>query len=151
MNANGNDIGDLIRAARKKKRISARELGERLSPSVTFGAIYGWESGKTKPNADTLLQISKILDVDIKALLPGFDGNLEFAVETTSESARRDLAEFESCYARMSESQRRAVLAVASAMVESHPLPCAQDTPVDEAVEYSVVDRDAGDSSPSSL
>ena len=148
MNASGNEIGDLIKAARKKNRISARELGERLSPSVTFGAVYGWESGKTKPNADTLLQISKILDVDIKALLPGFEGNLEFAVETTSESARRDIAEFESCYVRMSDSQRRAVLAVASAMVESHPLSGAQDTPIEEAVEYSVTNRDTGETGP---
>lgn len=151
MNNIRNEIGELIKSARKKKGMSARELGERLEPKVTFAAVYGWEGAKCMPNADTLLQISKILDVDIKALLPGFEGHLEFTVETTSESARRDIAEFESCYARMSDSQRRAVLAVASAMVETHPLSAAQDTPIEEAVEYSVTNRDAGDDTTSSL
>lgn len=148
MNSIRNEIGELIKSARRQKGMSARELGERLSPQVTYAAVYGWEAAKCMPNADTLLQISEILDVDVKSLLPGFFNETVFTVETKSESARRDIAEFESCYARMSDSQRRAVLAVASAMVETHPLSSAQDTPIEESVEYSVTNRDTGEISP---
>ena len=143
-----NEIGELIKQARRQKKMSARELGERLIPPVTFAAVYGWESGNRMPNADTLLQISKILEIDVKSLLLKDNEPASNYFVSSNDAVRRDMAEFESCYVRMSDSQRRAVLAVASAMVESHPLSSAQDTPTEEAVEYSVTNRDTGETGP---
>ena len=50
---------------------------------------------------------------------------------------------------RMSERQKQAVLAVASAMVESHPLPDAQGTPPGTGVAESVNKATGRDSEPS--
>lgn len=110
------DFGELIRQARKTKRISARELGGRLSPPVTHGAIYAWESGKNKPNAEAIWQISEILEIDIRSFFPDSDSSVEYRFVALDEPDGLD--ELSDNYRKMNDKQRKAVLAVASAMVE---------------------------------
>lgn len=110
------DFGELIKQARKTKRISARELGDKLSPPVTYGAIYAWESGKNKPNADVIWQISEILEIDIRSFFPGSDSSVEYRLVSLGEPDGLD--ELSDNYRKMNDKQRKAVLAVASAMVE---------------------------------
>ena len=109
-------IGTLIKMARKQKHLSARELGERLSPPVTHGAVYGWESGKNKPNADTVWQISEILEIDLRSFFP--ESEEELPCLDLKNPLKTDIEAFENFYSRMNETQRKAVLCVARAMVD---------------------------------
>ena len=140
-------IGALIRQARKSKGITSIELAEMLTPKKKPQTVTAWERGISSPDAESLSQIANLLEIDVRSFY-GQEDSREFVVVQLDDPIKRDIAEFESCYARMSESQRRAVLAVASAMVESVPPSCAQDTPCEEAIEYSVIERGRGDSSP---
>ena len=110
-------VGELIRAARKKKGMSAEKLGELLEPPVTFGAVYGWEKGKAKPNADTLWQISEILEVDIRQFFAE-PGESRFYWESVSLDDRDDARELCDCYSKMSDEQKAAVLTVVKSMVD---------------------------------
>lgn len=46
-----------IRRARKARGWSQAELGRRLSPNATKGAVSQWEQGTTKPTPDTAVQL----------------------------------------------------------------------------------------------
>ena len=120
-------IGALIRQARKSKGITSIELAEMLTPKKKPQTVTAWERGISSPDAESLSQIANLLEIDVRSFY-GQEDSQEFAVVQLDDPMRRDIAEFESCYARMSESQRRAVLAVASAMVETHPLSSVQNT-----------------------
>lgn len=96
-------LGAAIREARKAKGISASALGEMLEPCVTHTAVYKWELGQTEPGISHMLQMRDILGLNLTQF---------FGEETRQHS------EIETYLSRMSEKQRKAVLAVASAMVE---------------------------------
>lgn len=57
------DIGHRIMLARHHRRLTQRELGERLKVSDT--AVYLWEANKRKIDAVTLSEVSHQLDVPI--------------------------------------------------------------------------------------
>lgn len=108
------EFGKAIRHARKLKSMTAGDLGKILSPPVSHTAVCKWETGKSKPSVETLLQLSKILGFDIRTF---------FAVESTeSKNADfetcKDAQEIYNCYNKMSEEQKNAIMTVVRSMVE---------------------------------
>ena len=56
-----------IKRKKKKKGVSQTWLAKQLDKS--FNTINSYVCNRSQPNLETLLQISKILDVDIKDLI----------------------------------------------------------------------------------
>lgn len=63
------DIGKNIRAARSRKKMTQDELAERLY--VTRQTVSNYETGRSRPDVECLMQIAEILGVDIQELLYG--------------------------------------------------------------------------------
>lgn len=59
-------IGERIREARKKRRLTLKGLGEQVG--VTGGAVTGWESGRNIPDAIMLGRLATVLDVPLNWL-----------------------------------------------------------------------------------
>lgn len=64
-----NDIRLIIRRLRNEKKMSARELGEKMKCS--FQAIYDYESGKTPLTIEKIHQFAEGLETSFEDLLKG--------------------------------------------------------------------------------
>ncbi|KOA19503.1 hypothetical protein CLHOM_21110 [Clostridium homopropionicum DSM 5847] len=62
-----NNIGKSIRSLRNSKNMSQEVLAEKLN--VTRQAVSSWENGKTEPDANMLLQISMLFQMDVDSIL----------------------------------------------------------------------------------
>lgn len=62
-----NEISINIRAARKAKKMTMKELGERLGISESAVSLY--ENGKREPQYEMLLRIAEELDTDVASLM----------------------------------------------------------------------------------
>lgn len=62
-------LGSLIRSARRRKGMTAAQLGEALEPSVTESAVTSWERGRTMPTYQAVEQMDKILGVSLNGLM----------------------------------------------------------------------------------
>ena len=71
-------LGERLLKARKEKKLSQAELGEKIF--VSDKTISSWESNRTVPDLDTLAKISVLLEVRITDLLYG--NNLRNDIET---------------------------------------------------------------------
>ena len=60
-------LSENLKSFRKSKGISQEELAVRLN--VVRQTISKWEKGLTVPDADTLIQIAEILEVNVSELL----------------------------------------------------------------------------------
>ena len=58
---------DNIRNSRKNKNMTQKELAEQLG--VSHNTISDWESGKHKPDADSIMLLCKVLGVDANYML----------------------------------------------------------------------------------
>ena len=73
-------FGDKLTMLRKRNGLSQEGLGEKLN--VTRQTVSKWELGQTKPDADKLMEISKLLNIDFNTLiddtisLDNFNNNL---------------------------------------------------------------------------
>ena len=65
---------------RKQKAMSQEDLAEKLG--VTIQTVSEWELGQTKPEMDKLVEISKLLDVNIDNLT---NDNIELGEKTSSD------------------------------------------------------------------
>ena len=102
-----NVLGENIKTARKRKRYSAEKLGEMLDPPVTYAAVYAWEKGKNEPSVAYILQMCEVLDSTIYEFID--------LPQREDADASDEVAEYMS---RMTDTQRRAIVNVAKAMVE---------------------------------
>lgn len=60
-------IGKVLKEYRKKNKLSVKEVALKLnehSISISPKSIYGWESGDTQPNAETLLLLCEIYNIE---------------------------------------------------------------------------------------
>ena len=59
-------IGERLKHYRKACKLSVEQVSELLSEiqPVAPKTIYGWESGRTQPDADTLLRLCRIYEVN---------------------------------------------------------------------------------------
>ncbi len=60
-------IGNEIKNARKKAGLTQKELGKRLG--ISYQTVAQWENDLRKPKFDTILRISKALEVDPYSLM----------------------------------------------------------------------------------
>ena len=63
-------IGENIRAFRKKKGLSQRELGEKVKGGMSQQQIGQYESGTRTPKSETLQLIADALEIPVQNLLP---------------------------------------------------------------------------------
>lgn len=73
-------IGANIMKARKEKGLTQMALADALG--VSFQAVSNWERGQTCPDLSNLMELSRLLDISVDALL----GNVR-AAEITREIA----------------------------------------------------------------
>ena len=59
-------LGEKISEVRKLKKMTQKELAERLN--VSDKVISKWETGKSLPDVETMLKLSEVLDVSISEL-----------------------------------------------------------------------------------
>ena len=62
-----NDIGNQIADLRKKKKLTQKELGERIG--VSYGAVSKWERGLNYPDIELLQPLANALDTSVSELL----------------------------------------------------------------------------------
>ena len=62
-------IGKFIADCRKKKNITQEQLAEKLY--ITDRAVSKWERGLSLPDADKMLELCNILDINVNELLNG--------------------------------------------------------------------------------
>jgi DNA-binding XRE family transcriptional regulator len=62
-------LGERLRAFRKEKRQTLKELSELIG--ISHGTLSDIETGKTKPSADTLASLCRNADISIEWLLTG--------------------------------------------------------------------------------
>lgn len=62
-------LGSLIRSARRRRGLTAAQLGEALDPSVTESAVTSWERGRTMPAYQAVEQMDAILGVSLNDLM----------------------------------------------------------------------------------
>lgn len=110
-------IGALIRQARKNKGITSVQLASMLEPPRKPQTVTAWERGVSSPDAESISQISRILGIDARSFYGQCDED-GYQVISLQDPIRKDMEAFEDCYTRMTDTQRKAVLAVASAMVD---------------------------------
>ena len=62
-------IGKFIADCRKEKKLTQEQLAEKLY--ITDRAVSKWERGISLPDADKMLELCKILDINVNELLNG--------------------------------------------------------------------------------
>lgn len=60
-------VGQIIREARKSKGLTQKELGEKLG--VVEATVNGYETGRQNLTVNTLYKIAKALDVSLRVFL----------------------------------------------------------------------------------
>lgn len=76
-------IGKFIAECRKKKSITQEELAEKLF--ITDRAVSKWERGLSLPDADKMLELCRILDINVNELLIGEKINMKDYEKKTDE------------------------------------------------------------------
>ncbi len=82
-------IGEQIALLRKKKGLTQRELGERVS--VSFQAVSKWERGETLPDITVLPDLAKVLETSIDNILLGGEKQVEFKGKISVSDMRAGL------------------------------------------------------------
>lgn len=100
-------MASMIREFRKSKGLSTEELGELVGRSRS--AVESWESGRTQPDADKLIELCRVLEVDI----PDFFGPSISGKQSESDDTR----ELVRLYNAMDQPSRDALMLVARGLV----------------------------------
>lgn len=75
------DLGKKIMTMRNEKNLSQEQLAEKLN--VTRQTISNWENGKFYPDIDSLVNLSKFLNVSLDVLLSYDDKVLDYLKDST--------------------------------------------------------------------
>lgn len=76
-------IGEKIAELRKENKMTQRELAERLN--VSDKVISKWETGKSLPDVETMMRLSKVLGVSISELYESVEKEDTRKIEAYSE------------------------------------------------------------------
>ena len=96
---NQEKVGKFIAKLRKEKNMTQQELANKLN--ITDRAVSHWENGRSMPDAGIMLELCKILNVNVNELLSA----KKIPQETYSERAEENLLEMK----REIESQNRRI------------------------------------------
>lgn len=66
---NQEKIGKFIAQCRKEKNLTQSQLAEKLN--ITNKTVSKWETGRGMPDSSMLLELSKVLDINVNELLTG--------------------------------------------------------------------------------
>ena len=85
-------LGSLIRSARRRKGMTAAQLGDALDPSVTESAVTSWERGRTMPTFQAVEQMDALLGVSLNDLMAAREraGAVVPAEDASPERADRE-------------------------------------------------------------
>lgn len=86
--ADGLSLGDLIRAARGRRRWTQQELADRLE--VNRKTVDNWENGRTTPSLATFAAIEHVLGVSLTTDAPPPDPNEEVLMNLDLDPAERE-------------------------------------------------------------
>ncbi|WP_414653332.1 helix-turn-helix domain-containing protein [Geminicoccus sp.] len=81
----GMDVGERIRLARTRQKLSQRDVAKRLG--VSPSAVAQWESGNTKPSHDNLTKMAMIFDLDYERLISNIPGSNRITAQNLEEEA----------------------------------------------------------------
>lgn len=62
-------VGEKIRAARKAKKLTQKQLGELCEPPIAEPTIRRYELGKLNPKFETINKIAKALEISVTDLV----------------------------------------------------------------------------------
>ena len=80
-------IGKFIAGCRKEKKITQSALAEKLM--ITDRAVSKWERGLSLPDADKMLDLCEILDINVNELLNGEKIDMKnYEKKTENETVR---------------------------------------------------------------
>ena len=96
-------IGDFIKEKRKEKKLTQKELAEKLE--ITDRAISKWERGISCPDISLLKDLCKILEIDINELLSGKELN-----KVTKEDSEDILVETVKAYTDIEKKKNKKLL-----------------------------------------
>ena len=75
-----NQVAISIKKLRQEKKMTQDQLAEQLC--VTRQAVSNWETGKTQPDVDPLVQLAVIFDVSVERIIYGkAKPRLHFAIQ----------------------------------------------------------------------
>jgi len=97
---NQEKIGKFIAKVRKEKNMTQQELAKKLN--ITDRAISHWENGRSMPDAGIMLELCKLLDINVNELLSA----KKIVKESYNEQAEENLLEMR----REIESQNKKIL-----------------------------------------
>ena len=97
---NQEKIGKFIVKVRKEKNMTQQELAKKLN--ITDRAISHWENGRSMPDAGIMLELCKLLDINVNELLSA----KKIIKESYNEQAEENLLEMR----REIESQNKKIL-----------------------------------------
>ena len=97
---NQEKIGKFIAKERKEKSMTQQELAKKLN--ITDRAISHWENGRSMPDAGIMLELCKLLDINVNELLSA----KKIIKESYNEHAEENLLEMR----REIESQNKKIL-----------------------------------------
>ena len=84
---NQEKIGKFIAKIRKEKNMTQQELAKKLN--ITDRAISHWENGRSMPDAGIMLELCKLLDINVNELLSA----KKIIKESYNEQAEENLLE----------------------------------------------------------
>ena len=84
---NQEKIGKFIAKVRKEKKMTQQELAKKLN--ITDRAISHWENGRSMPDAGIMLELCKLLDINVNELLSA----KKIIKESYNEQAEENLLE----------------------------------------------------------
>lgn len=108
-------IAQKILEFREERGLKQGELGEMLTPPKKAGTISSWETGRTTPDADTMLNLCSVLGVEISDFYPPRDDGV-------GDNLTRDERELLGNYRSCNEIGRNTVLEFSKAASEQFPV-----------------------------
>ena len=85
-------MGGFLRQLRKEKGLTQEQLAQRLG--VAGKSVSRWETGRSMPDVDTLIELADLYGVEIRRLLEGEDGaaspGAKAAMKTVARYAARE-------------------------------------------------------------
>ena len=66
-----NKVGSIIRRVRLNRKMTQKQLAEKMS--ISDKAISKWECGSGNPDVSLILELSSVLSIDVQELLAGYE------------------------------------------------------------------------------
>ena len=104
-------IASKLKEFREDRKLRQDELGSMMTPQRGGATISSWETGRTTPDADAMLDLCKIFGVEIVDFFPNDRPRLSVPLS-------RDEKVVIECYRKSTKEGKRAIEATAKAMAK---------------------------------